>query len=325
MQLHELKEQLVKKIVQPLYIFTGEEVAIMDLYLDKISKVSGLPMKRVDSIESIFNKMQNTNSFVNQAYCYIIRDDKDYLAQEKVWDRFNTGAAQSNNIIILIYTNLDKRGKFYKHHNSPNSADLPFADKSYIIEFEKLIPEVLAKYIKKDIGLDIPMGIELAGICDCNYNRIKLECDKLQHLAVVRGCKIAQAYEIALEENILYIQPGAVLFEFIDAVCMRDIDRVYNLLQQLKANNENPLAMISLIYSNLKSILLVTSAGNGQGITEKTGLTAWQVKLAKEKGNHYSIGELVSAITILRTTEKGIKTGMIEQEMAIDYILVNIL
>lgn len=61
------------------------------------------------------------------------------------------------------------------------------------------------------------------------------------------------------------------------------------------------------------------------GITERTGLTAWQVKLAKEKGNHYSIGELVNAMKIIRSSEKGIKTGMIEQEVAIDYILVNIL
>ena len=29
MELHELKEQLVKKTLQPLYIFTGEEIAIM--------------------------------------------------------------------------------------------------------------------------------------------------------------------------------------------------------------------------------------------------------------------------------------------------------
>ena len=328
MQLHELKEQLVKKKVNPLYVFTGEEVAIMDLYIDKIVKVSGLTSKRADSVGEIFAKLQNSNSFINQSSCYIIRDDKEYLQQEKIWDLFIHGAAQGDNIIILIYTNLDKRGKFYKKHISlANAEDLPFQEdkKGCMVEFEKLIPEVLAKYIKKDTQLDITYGVELAAICNCDYSRIKLECDKLIHLASVRGCKIAEAYKIALKEKLFYIHPREVIFEFIDAVCTRDVDRVYDLLQQLKDTNESQLAMLYLLYTNLKSILLVASVEGGSGITERTGLTAWQVKLAKEKGNHYSIGELVNAMKIIRSSEKGIKTGMIEQEVAIDYILVNIL
>ena len=91
------------------------------------------------------------------------------------------------------------------------------------------------------------------------------------------------------------------------------------------AVNENPLGIISLLYTNFRSMLLVQSAGKGADITKRTGLTPWQVKLAKEKGVHYNIGELVRAIRIIRETEKGIKTGAIEQTMSLDYILANVL
>ena len=94
----------------------------------------------MDSISSIYSRLQN-NTFMNKPNCYVIRDDKDYLSQEKIWAGLNSGVTQGKNVIILIYTNLDKRSKFYKSHTD------------MLTEFEKLIPEVLAKYIKKEIGL----------------------------------------------------------------------------------------------------------------------------------------------------------------------------
>ncbi len=89
--------------------------------------------------------------------------------------------------------------------------------------------------------------------------------------------------------------------------------------------NENPLGLISLLYSNFKSMLIIQSIEPGANISQRSGLTPWQIKLAKEKGNNYSIIELVSIIKIIRETEKGIKTGLMESDKAIDYILVSIL
>jgi len=312
MQIHELKEQLVKKTLQPLYIFTGEEIAIMNIYIDKIAKIVGSKVKRVDSIGSIFGKLQN-QSFMNKPSCYVIRDDKDYLAQEKIWDSLNNGLVQGDNIIILVYSDLDKRSKFYKHH-----ADM-------ITEFQKLIPEVLAKYIKREIGLDINKAVKFAELCDCNYSRILLECDKVKHLARANNINIDQAYDMAIKENLIYTSPKDVIFELVDAVCKRQAVRSYTLLEELMAINENPLGAISLLYTNFRSMLLVQSAGAGADITKRTGLTPWQVKLAKEKGVHYNISELVRAIRIIRETEKGIKTGAIEQDMSIEFILASVL
>lgn len=312
MQLHELKEQLVKKIVQPIYIFTGEEVAIMDIYINKIAETMDVKPKRVDSIGSIFSRLQN-QSFVNKPSCYVIRDDKDYMQQDKIWEQMNNGLIQGDNTIILIFTNLDKRSKFYKQH-----VDM-------LTEFEKLIPEVLAKYIKREIGLSVENGVKFAELCDCNYSRILLECDKLKHLASANEINIESAYHLAIKDNLIYTSPKDVIFELIDAACKRQPERSYKLLEELTAINENPLGAISLLYTNFRSMLLVQSAGAGADITKRTGLTGWQVKLAKEKGVNYSVGELVTAIRLIRETEKGIKTGMIEQGMALDYILASVL
>lgn len=312
MKLHELKEQLVRKTIQPLYIFTGEELAIMDVYIQKIVSTSNSVPKRVDSVRSIFSKLQNT-SFISKPTCYIIRDDKEYLTQEKVWAEMNSGKHLGNNIIILVYTALDKRSKFYKQHSEQ------------IVEFEKLTPEVLTKYVKKEINLgDTPASL-LVDLCDNNYSRILLECDKIKHLAKVRGCSCEEALMQAIKEKVIYKSPKDVIFNFIDTVCKRQVDSTYALLNELIAINESPLAIISLLYNNFRAMLLVQSAQGQPEISKVTGLTPWQVKLAKEKGNNYSIEELVNAIKVIRNAERGIKTGSIEQDMAVDYILIRLL
>ncbi len=312
MQIHELKEQLVKKIVQPIYIFTGEEIAIMDIYINKIAETMNTKPKRVDSIGSIFRRLQN-QSFANKPSCYVIRDDKDYMQQDKIWEQMNNGLLQGDNTIILVFTNLDKRSKFYKQHSD------------MLTEFEKLIPEILAKYIKREIGLDINKAAKFAELCDCNYSRILLECDKVKHLAQANNINIDQAYDMAIRENLIYTSPKDVIFELVDAVCKRQAIRSYTLLEELMAINENPLGAISLLYTNFRSMLLVQSAGAGVDITKRTGLTGWEVKLAKEKGVNYSVGELVKYLRLIRETEKGIKTGVIEQSMSLDYIMANVL
>lgn len=60
-------------------------------------------------------------------------------------------------------------------------------------------------------------------------------------------------------------------------------------------------------------------------ICKTTGLQYYQVKYNQDKKGYYSIGELVNAIKIIQKTEEGIKTGKIDEQNSIDYVLVNVL
>ena len=60
-------------------------------------------------------------------------------------------------------------------------------------------------------------------------------------------------------------------------------------------------------------------------ICKTTGLQNNQVYFNKDKTGHYSIGELVNALKIIQKIEEGIKTGKIDEQISIDYVLVNIL
>lgn len=311
MNLQTLKEQISKKQLDSFYVFTGEETSILNIYIDKMAQIKKAKIIRAESMANIFSKLQN-KSFVNVPNCYVIRDDKEYQTQEKIWPRLFSGSEQGDHLIIFVYSSIDKRSKFYKAHVN------------YIVEFEKLSTDILAKYAKKEIGLDEARGKQLVELCDRDYGRLMLECNKLFVLANVMQLPIDQAFRIALQDKLIYLPPGDVIFDLIDAVLRHEHGRAFLLWQQLLMLSENPLAVISLLYNNFRSVLLVQSAGSRENLTQKTGLTPWQIKLASDKVGNYSVSELINTIRLLRETEKGIKTGAIEQDMAVDYLLVNI-
>ena len=64
---------------------------------------------------------------------------------------------------MLVYNNLDKRGKFYKS----------FID--HIVTFEPLATEVLLKYVNKDLKLSKTKAEYLIHICQNNYNKLLKE------------------------------------------------------------------------------------------------------------------------------------------------------
>lgn len=312
MKLPELQMQLRDKKLSPFYIFTGEEVAVMDIYIEMIGKIKGVKPRRADSVTDIMGSITNKSIF-NESNIYVISDDKDFLKQEDVWDKFIKGEMQEDNIVILIFNNIDKRSKFYKNYNKT------------FTEFEKLSPEVLAGYINRNIGLDTSNAKNLAMLCECNYSRILLESDKIMQLSKANKIDILGAYKIALNENLIHVDAGDIIFDFIDAVCKRNPPKAFKLMEDLKSKGESPLGALSLLYTNFRNMLIVQSAGNAKDMGKRTGLTGWQIKLAKEKGKRYSTGELVRIIRELREIEKGIKTGVIDSKIALDYLLVEVL
>ena len=84
------------------------------------------------------------------------------------------------------------------------------------------------------------------------------------------------------------------------------------------------MKLLSLLYNNIKIILLIQSCTSND-ICKTTGLQNNQVYYNKDKINYYTISELVKALKLIQKTEEGIKTGLIDEEISIDYILCNIL
>ena len=310
MDLTTLKTHIKMKTLEPMYIFTGPEVGVMDIYIKQMAKVKEATVVMLDGIDDLAKKMHK-GSMLKNAQIYILRDSKDFLQDDTLTRKITHSNALSGAVLLLIYTNIDKRSKFYK----------TFQDQ--IIDFQPMKPEILMKYIQKEIYLADACCTKLIEVCESDYSRILLEIDKIKRYTEAKQVKEETAFATLMKEGAIFQPPKDAVFDFVDAVLKGKKELAFELLKSSYEYGEATMVLLSNLYNSTKQLLQVQSFKGDGKITEATGLTPFQVKLASERKGRNSTGDLIYLMRLVRDTEKGIKTGAIEEQMAMPYILAN--
>lgn len=310
MDLSTLKNHIKLRNLEPMYIFTGPEVGVMYIYIKQIAKVKEATVVMLDGIEDLAKKMHKGSMLKNAQIC-ILRDSKDFLQDDTLARKITHSGALSGAILILIYTNIDKRSKFYK------------AFQDTIVDFQPMKPEILLKYIQKEIYLAEDCCMKLMEVCEYDYSRILLEIDKIKRYSEAKQVKEETAFATLMKEGTIFQPPKDAVFDFVDAVLKCKKELAFDLLKSSYEYGEATMVLLSNLYNSTKQLLQVQSFKGDGKITEATGLTPFQVKLASERKGRNSTGDLIYLMRLVRDTEKGIKTGAIEEQMAMPYILAN--
>jgi len=310
MDVATLKAKIKSKQLPSYLIFSGPEWKVQELYIKQISKVTGKEIKRIDSITDIYGQLRN-KSFLQKSVIYIVRDDKELMTNEKLQQSIESVLA--DNILIHLLTTVDKRTKFYKQY------------KDKIIEFEQLTDVILKKYIKKEISLSDRNCQMLIDICEHDYGRILLEIDKIKQMCRVQyDCTNDEVVEHLVKDGTIYEPPYDAIFDLVDAILDRKVNKAFDLLQQSYDVGEATMVMLSVLYNNAKAVLQVQTY-HGDKITEGTGLTGWQIKNAKPHVGKFATEELIYIVQLCQKLESGIKTGRMEDEFAMQYLLTHIM
>ena len=317
MNLQALKTDIQMKKLSSFYIFTGPEWIAQNIYVKHIGDITGKEVKHIESISKVYMKLKN-KSFLSKACVYVARDDKEFMESDKLQSEIAN--VLGDNIYILILTNVDKRTKIYKKYQNN------------MVEFEYFDDKVLTKYIKKEIDLSDANCKKLIDICESDYGRILLEIDKIKRYALLMYPEVGhedengdynRSLDDLIKDGTIYNPPYDAIFDFVNAVMQRS-SKCWNLLNQSYAVGEANMVLLSVLYNNFKQVLQVQSC-KSKDISKSTGLTGWQIKCAKEHLNKYSNRELISAMKLLQEIESGIKVGKIEDDISIQYFLVNVL
>ena len=306
-----LKNQIKNNEFDHIYIFAGDEWKVQQIYIEQMTKVIGNRVY-LDSVSELVQKLSN-KLFNSARTLYLLRDDKEFMTNEKAQKRVLE--TLSDNVLILLVSSVDKRTKFYKTYSE------------LFVEFTTLEHAVLKRYVQKSIKLSDRNTERLMEVCENNYGRILLEIDKIKQLQewnTAPNISADDCFEVLLNEKVIYQPPYDAVFDFVDNVLRRNTAVAFDLYEQCKAIGESTLVMLSVLYTNAKQVLQVQSC-KSTDVAKSTGLTAWQIKKAREKLNRYSIGELVYMLKLIHSVEKGIKTGRMEEQYAIQYVLVNVM
>lgn len=311
MNITDVKTDIKNKAIKPYYIFAGEEIEIQRIYVNKIAEVLNYPVIRTSCIAEVWPEITTATLFGTPSV-YVVRDDKDLLQDDVLQTQIESNNLNGN-IIIHLISSLDKRTKWYKSNS----------DK--IVLFERLTTDMLIKYCQREITLNKRNCERLIAICENDYSRLLLEIDKIKSfMQAIPESDCNKVFEQFVADGTIAVPPQDAIFSLVDAILKRQICKTFDLLEQCYAVGEANMVILSVLYTNAKQVLQV-QACESSDICKSTGLTAWQVKCAKEKCGYYSNGELVNILRQIQKTQKGILTGQIEDNLSVECLLVNIL
>lgn len=290
-----------------LAVWTGPEGKMMEIFLGVLAQTYDLEIKRVDSVQEIMTKIQSKKMLGGKGKLYVVRDDSG------VWDAENfvmkMNLMLNKDRLVLIYTNMDKRKKFYKESDA--------------VEFDYLDEDVLVGYIGDE--LSDKNARRLVQMCERDYSRILLELDKVKKYAESQDITNDESFIKLVKMNMIYAPIGDVLFQMTDAVVGRKRDEAYRLLYQLYQKGEAPIKILSILYTNFRNLLVVQGTDAGAGIAERTGLTPWQCSLASKFKGIWKQSKIKEILRVIQDCESGIKNGKYDDRTAIEVTMIGVL
>lgn len=311
MNILDLKEQIMKGELSSFYIFTGTEIGIINIYLEQMSNKVNLPITRADSVASIYSKCMGGSLFGDDVGFYVVRDDFDFMKAEGSYETIGNDIMKGN-IIVLLYEKIDSRLKFGKHF------------KDEIIHFEKLTPQVLATYIRREIDLSTNNIETLIELCSQSYDMCMLEIDKIRQYMQSTDGDANACFKELIELGVIYQPEETDVFRFTSAVCNRKPNEALYYADVLKDNGSSSVAMLGTLYSSLKAVMLIQLCEE-KDVSGTTGLDGRQIYFNKKFVGKYSDAELVRAVKLIMNTVAGIKSGRIDDMHSTKYILASIM
>lgn len=313
MNLMELKSSMANKDIHNLYIFYGAEYAILEIYVKKLKDIVGGQYVQYDDVASLYRTLDKKDMFGSQKKFVLIREDKDFLTSESMWKDFESKLSKKDITLVLKYSSIDQRSKFSK----------AFSDR--MTEFTYLSKEVLTKYIKKEIDITDSCCQYLCDITHNDYGRILLEVDKVKNYAQIKCISDMDAFKECYNENVFHCDVEGEVYDLVNAIMIRSIKDIHYLLQESKERKDNPIMVLAILHSNVRTLLQLQLAGDVKDLAERTGLTGFQIKNGKQFVGVYNNKELVRFMKYIRYCEKGIKNGLLNSDNALDYLLINVL
>lgn len=313
MQLAELMKKIATNTLDRFYIFYGEEQKILDIYLEHIAGLGYRPIY-TDTVQSIVKNI-GKKSLDNTPKLYIVNADMDYLKAENSWKATQELISKTKHIVVLRYNTLDKRNSFYKQNID------------CIVEFSYLDVAVLTKYINNILPkLSAAHCDKICSMCGNDYGRILLEVDKVKHYMQVHKVSEDIAFMRLLEQDAIYADVGDITFKLTDAVLYGDIDTSRKYMMEALRKGEPAMVIASVLYTGFRNMLAVQGLGKDKSdAVKRTGLQYWQIKQVMDKLGGYSNTDLLRNMKLCQFVESGIKTGKIDDSIALEYLIVNCL
>lgn len=276
----------------PFYIFTGEEIGLMNVYLAKMKT----PVKRESSVASILRPLTQRSIVANDKV-FAVRDDKDFLSTESRWKSLED---IKYGTLILLYTKIDGRSKFLKQ----------FSD--HVVQFDRMTTTQLTNHFSKKFKVPANLLEQVIELCDRDYSRIENELDKISRVKL----PTEEAVDSLIHKDLQF-----EVFEAVDSVIRYEPQRAFEYVQTLIVKQDNVLGFLTLLYNNFAAASRILGTENAKEST----VNVKQFTINKIKSNfNYSLDSAFEGMTIIGDIVEGIKTGLYTDVVGVQICLLKI-
>lgn len=290
MNVKELQQLILNKNLYNHFnnklIFIEEDEYIEKLIIKLIADTYKSKVHYEIDLADIAKKLNSFDLFATYNI-YVLRNCGYFLKNPEKLLEFKIS---SNNILILIYNEIDKKSKFYELLNKD------------ICRFSKLNFEQLTSIIQKDYPLTSSNIKKLLEITNSNSMRIFNELDKIKTLSKATNKDINETFEESINNGLIFKDNVKEYDDWVDAIVKKDYKEAISCADKISKIDDDTMRLINMLHETYKSFLISPPT---------------RIK--------YSEKELMKNIDFVHSCEMGIKNGFIEEEFVRNYLMINLI
>lgn len=154
-----------------------------------------------------------------------------------------------------------------------------------------------------------------------------MEIDKIDHYhSVMDALTTDSCFNQLNEQGLFYKEIGDITFELTNAVLGGYSETAIQKLDEAKRKGELAMMIASILYTGFRNLLAYQGLGsNKQNAMERTGMSKGELYGCTKNVGGYSIAEVKRNMLKCQEVEAGIKMGTIDEEIALEYIVLSCL
>lgn len=316
---NDIKRQEFKKV----YLLYGEERYLIRQYRDKLKKALTSPDDTMNfssfegddiNIKEIIDLAETLPFFADRRVIFM----EDSKLFKKGGDELGDYIAQlpETTYFVFVEEEVDKRSKLFKAVGKCGNA----------VEFGKQTDETLMRWIGGRIsreGKNITQAAYQSFIAKTGTDMQNIEKELEKLLCYTMEKDVIEPEDV---EAITTEQISNKVFEMVDAIASHKQKHAMDLYYDLLALKEAPMRILFLITRQFQILLTVKVMSNqgfgNKDIAAKAGCPEWAVRKYLGQTKAFSLEQIKQAIADGVLYEEAVKTGKMNDQMAVELFIV---
>lgn len=324
----QLKEHIKSRNFKRIYLFSGEEKYLLDIYLKRMievifdgqDKTMNLDRFNQDSkdFEKILGSLETLPFFADQRVVVLeyldLFNSKNKAKAESIMKKIE--AVSDTTICFIVEDSIDKRVALYKYINS----------NGYVCEFSYMDEQELIQFIgrelqKNNIKISTQDARYFLSTVGFELNIINKEISKL-----IDYLGNEQIVTVKAIDDVCIKHIEAKVFELVDAIGGKQREKAIGLYQDMIAVREPETRILFMISRQISLIfqvkLLLEKRASVSAIAKQIKVPEFVAKKLVGQSQKFSIDSLSENIKSLVELEYGFKSGKMELNTGMELFIL---